>query len=144
MLSIGGIVLTIVWACFDFGFSSVSGVIASLLAFLSSIQKPESTPSIAAPDVSLSDTARRVIDEIDASEESDPKGVSLVMMGSSVGLYRPFIWDNHLHGSISGQEGYDPTGTVSAVDELIDSGFLIPHHVGSSLLQWRRTTKQRS
>jgi len=143
LLSIGGIILTVVWACFDFGFSSVSGVIASLVAFLSSIEKSDVSHPIAPPPISFSDTAGRVLTEIDASDESDPKGVSIMMMGSALALYRPFIYNNHIHGSTSGND-YETDGVISAIDELVDSGFLIPHHVGGSLLQWRRTTKRRS
>lgn len=148
LLSGVAILLSAAWLYFSRDFEPLLAVVGSIIAFLSSFGGASSTGTDTQPVIAitphLSDTASRVLFEIDSSEQSDPKGVSLMMMGSTVGLYRPFIWDNHLHGSISGHDGYDPSGTVSAIDELVDSGFLIPHHVGSSLLQWRRTSRQRS
>jgi hypothetical protein len=148
LLSGVAILLSAAWLYFSRDFEPLLTFVGSIIAFLSSFggSTPEPIPPQAAVKLlpGLSGTADRVLSEIDASDESDPKGVSLMMMGSTVGYYRPFIWDNHLQGGISDHDGYDPSGTVSAVDELVDSGFLIPHHVGRSLLQWRRTTKRRS
>ena len=143
-LAIVGILIGIAWAFVDFGFGSVATATGALIAFLTRFERKEGLPGAAPVVDSLSENAQRVLSEIDGSDESDPKGVSLMMMGSSVGFYRPFIWDNHLHGEISGHEGFDPSGVISAVDELVDSDYLIPHYEGDSLLQWRRTRKAQS
>ncbi len=148
LLSGIAILLSGAWLYFSRDFEPLLALIGSIIAFLSSFGGSSSesvvTQQSGSSAISLSDAANRVLSEIDSSYESDPKGVSLMMMGSTVGYYRPFIWDNHLHGGISDHEGYDPSGIISAVDELVDLSFLIPHHVGSSLLQWRRTSKRRS
>lgn len=129
---------------FDPGLPAISGFIGAILAFLTTFDKKTEALDRAEPSHEMSQHARRVLTEIESSSESDPKGVSLMMMGNVLGLYRPFIWNNHIHGAISGNDGYDTTGVVSAIDELVGLGFLVPHYVGDSLLQWRRTTRQQS
>ena len=147
LLSGIAILLSAAWLYFSRDFEPLLAFIGSIIAFLSSFggSSSESTvpQSVVGSTLHLSDAASRVLSEIDASDESDSKGVSLMMMGSALGLYRPFIYNSHIHGSTSGNE-YETDGIISAIDQLVDSGFLIPHHVGSSLLQWRRTSRQRS
>ncbi len=141
VLALIGMLICVVWCFVDFGFGSISAAVAGLIAYLSSFDRKEQAAVAIQPDDNLSENALRFLNAIEESEESDPKGISLMMMGSSVGLYRPFIWDNHLHGQISGHDGHDPSDAISAIDELEDSGFLIPHYEGDSLRQWRITRK---
>ena len=123
-------------------------LIGALLAFITSFDRPipamPSAPTIMSNTSPLSDEAMILLSEIDRCDESDPKGVSLMMHGGTVAMFRPFIWENHVHGPISGDyEQYDPSGKLSAIDELADSGYLIPHYESGSLQQWRRTNKRR-
>ena len=148
ILSGSTILLSGAWLYFSRDFEPLIALVGSIIAFLSSFDV--STPAIPVSPVAtssgrpLSDEALLLLSDIDGCDESDPKGVSLMMAGSTVGLYRPYIWDNHIHGPISGDERYDPSGKISAIDELVDLDYLTPHYESGSLLQWRRTTKRRS
>jgi hypothetical protein len=141
IVSIVGILVTAALIFIDPGLATVSAFIGALLAFLTTFEKKPEDLSDSPPNQEMSANARRVLSDIEASDESDPKGVSLMMVQNVLGLYRPFIWS---HGTTSGNDGYDTTGVISAIDELVDLGFLVSHYEGDSLRQWRRTTKQPS
>jgi hypothetical protein len=141
-LSIAGVVVAIAWIIFAPGFEPILTGIASLVALLGSFVGggEKTTPSEQSPS-GLSEAASTLLGEIDASEESKAKGISLMMIDSVMGGYRPYLWNNHLHGAINVGIA-DISDVLQAVDELEDRGFLVVHHAEGSLRQWRRTAKQ--
>lgn len=142
VLSALGVLVSIGWIVFAPGFEPVLTGIGSVVALLGSFVRAGETPIVATPQSeSLSELASSLLEEIDASEESKAKGISLMMMDSVTGGYRPYLWNNHLHGSLK-VDVADISDVLQAVDELEDRGFLVVHHVGESLRQWRRTGKQ--
>lgn len=142
VLSVLGVLVSLAWVAFSPGFEPVLTSLGCVAAFLSSFAKTsvEVEKNGIAPEC-ISDRAKALLVEIDSSDESKAKGISLMMIDSVTGGYRPYLWNNHLHGAIN-LEIADISDVLQAVDELENRGFLVVHHVEGSLRQWRRTAKQ--
>jgi hypothetical protein len=142
IVSLMAALIGIAWVTASPGFESVLTCLGGVVVFLGSLIEGRKHDE-AKPDIDLSPKARELLEEIDSSTESSMKGISLMMVDSVVGLYRPYIWSNTVHGPI--QAGPSHIGdVVSAVQELEKKGFLAFHEQESkSLSQYRRTEKQQ-
>jgi hypothetical protein len=140
VLSVLGVLVSLAWVVFSPGFEPVLTSLGCVAAFLSSFAKASVEKNVIAHEC-LSGRANALLVQIDASEDSKAKGISLMMIDSVTGGYRPYLWNNHLHGAIN-LEIADISDVLQSVDELEDRGFLVVHHVEGSLRQWRRTAKQ--
>lgn len=88
----------------------------------------------------LSETALTLLGEIESSNESVTKGISLMLASGNVGFYTPYLWDPMLHSGGQRRAG-DISAVIAAVDELCTAGYLEFHDAGGQLQQFRRTRK---
>lgn len=142
IISALGVAVCAGWLVFAPGFEPILTGIGSVVTLLGSFVREGETPKAARPsDESLSALAVKLLAEMDRSEESKAKGISLMMVDSVNGDYLPHLWNDHLHGQLQVRMA-DISDVLQAVDELEGQGFLVVHHLEDNLRQWRRTAKQ--
>jgi hypothetical protein len=122
IVSVVAALIGIAWVAVSPGFESILTCLGGLVACLGSLIEGRK-PDEAQPEIDLSPIARELLEEIDSSTKSSMKGISLMMVDSVVGLYRPYIWSNAVNGPIESRFS-DISDVVCAVHELEKRGFL--------------------
>jgi hypothetical protein len=146
LLGIAGFAGGCLWVYSAPGFEPALTLIAATAAFLGSFMESHAAttpPQTVETQPALLPETRLLLAEIDDCSKSKTKGITLMMMDSVLGDYRPYLWNNHLHGAAH-CDLRDITDIISRVDELVALGYLEHHDSTGALRQYRRTRRQPS
>jgi hypothetical protein len=84
----------------------------------------------------LSPAAKKLLDEIKASDQSEAKGLSIMHLSGTQAAYLPYLYSQAKHGQIRLIVRDDASQILAATQKLVTAGHLVCIHKKNSLIQY--------